>query len=198
MAVVIDPRYANHGFDTTDVELVISKADGSQRVWNVAEDVVPDLWQIPHSDRHGHEQVWHFATIGRPVSLAPAGSLVEQRTRALRSEAVDAARLAQLGEQIQQLLTHGPDAPALDGDASVRTRLTASDGPLFVGVDSTRGISDVVRTREAELRTELARTEALANEMLSENEQAALDRRRHIWQQNAWAVLTGAEFRFNH
>jgi hypothetical protein len=54
---------ANHACDTTVVELVIARQDGSAR-WDLTRDLVADPLQggkgNPHSDRLGHKDVWHF------------------------------------------------------------------------------------------------------------------------------------------
>src|SRR5262249_57419935 len=53
----------NYICDTTVVELVIAKPDGSA-AWDLTRDIVDDLHQggkgNPHSDRLGNKAVWHF------------------------------------------------------------------------------------------------------------------------------------------
>jgi hypothetical protein len=50
---------ANHGFDTTVVELVIEPVDG-KGIWNLATDVVSN----PHRDRGKNPDVWSFHDMG--------------------------------------------------------------------------------------------------------------------------------------
>jgi hypothetical protein len=53
---------ANHGADSTTVDLEITEVGGLGRAWNVARDVVPDfLAGNPHSDSQGNGAVWCFA-----------------------------------------------------------------------------------------------------------------------------------------
>jgi hypothetical protein len=51
---------ANHGYDTTIVQLEIASADGSS-VWNLVRDVVSNpLEANPHRDGNGRPDVWSF------------------------------------------------------------------------------------------------------------------------------------------
>jgi cytochrome c553 len=55
----ITPR-ANHGADTTLVELAITEVGGSGRQWNVS-DLLDDFTAgNPHADRHGNPATWAF------------------------------------------------------------------------------------------------------------------------------------------
>ncbi len=67
----IDPR-ANHGADSTLVELEIAEAEGISRRWNLTEDVVDDLLAgNPHPDRLGHAATWCFLDVRKGWKLLP-------------------------------------------------------------------------------------------------------------------------------
>jgi hypothetical protein len=59
---------ANYVCDTTVVELVIAKTDGSAR-WDLTRDIVSDLHQKgqgnPHRDGYGNKAVWHFSDMAK-------------------------------------------------------------------------------------------------------------------------------------
>ena len=69
---------ANHGWDTTIVDLKIALGDGS-KTWDLAGDVLGDVHQgNPHADLYGNAAVWHFLDMAnsrrgqRPGVLAAA------------------------------------------------------------------------------------------------------------------------------
>jgi cytochrome c553 len=76
---------ANHTCDTTVVDLVIARPDGSL-TWDLTRDVLDAPHQIgkgnPHGDRFGNKAVWHFSDMadnfrGRVPAGAGAASLAQ-------------------------------------------------------------------------------------------------------------------------
>lgn len=67
---------SGHGADSTLVELTITEMDGAQRTWNLAQQVLPDVYQsgqgMQHADSYGHPGVWNF------YDLTPAPTLFTQ------------------------------------------------------------------------------------------------------------------------
>ena len=65
-----------HGADSTLVDLVITEAEGEKRVWNLSQQVLPDVFEnglgMQHGDAHGHAGVWSF------FDLVPNPSLLTQ------------------------------------------------------------------------------------------------------------------------
>ncbi len=60
LQLVVLPR-ANHGADSTLVELEIADVGGAGQRWNVTRDVVDDfLAGNPHADRYGNASTWFF------------------------------------------------------------------------------------------------------------------------------------------
>ena len=60
LQLLILPR-ANHGADSTLVELEIADVRAADRRWNVTRDVVDDfLAGNPHADRYGNKATWFF------------------------------------------------------------------------------------------------------------------------------------------
>ncbi len=55
----------DYGYDTTIVDLVIAKTDGSA-AWDLTPDIVDNLHQgNPHDDRLGNKAVWHFLDMAK-------------------------------------------------------------------------------------------------------------------------------------
>lgn len=65
-----------HGADSTLVELVISELEGERRVWNLSQQVLPDVHEqgsgMQHGDAYGHSHVWNF------FDLVPTPTLLTQ------------------------------------------------------------------------------------------------------------------------
>jgi len=107
----------------------------SRREWDLAKDISPDILAgNPHSDRHGHTDVWHFYSEpdagGGADSIVPAGSLIAQW-----QVAPDAESKKQLAEKLQALLTNGIGDIAADApDTVLHRQLTSLNGPLFAVV----------------------------------------------------------------
>lgn len=198
LALTIDPLNSNHGFDTTEVNLSISEVGGKERRWDLNDDVVPSIRQNPHADRHGHDQVWHFALTGQPVTAVPVGSLIEEWNQVLRKTTVDRERLARLGQEIQSLLMQEQSAERKEADLKTRKLLTDLQSPLFAGIDSKPYVRNDDQDRLKQLRDSIHEARDRSQEKLSDDEQAEFERARQVWQQIVWSLLTSAEVRFNH
>jgi hypothetical protein len=65
-----------HGADSTLVEFVITELSGEKRVWNLTEQLLPDLYQngegMQHADAFGNAGVWQL------FDLVPAPTLLTQ------------------------------------------------------------------------------------------------------------------------
>ena len=65
-----------HGADSTLIEFVITELTGNQRVWNLTEQLLPDLFAegqgIQHADAFGNPSVWNL------FDLVPAPTLFTQ------------------------------------------------------------------------------------------------------------------------
>ncbi len=74
ISLVIGPKAGDHTCDTTVIELRITEADGQQRVWNLAKDVVDSIHAgNPHDDSFGNKGVWHFnASEPQPPPPSPS------------------------------------------------------------------------------------------------------------------------------
>ena len=61
LSLVIGPRNRNHVCDLTNVQLVISEINGPRHVWDLIQDVSPNIQDgNPHKDNYGNAEVWHF------------------------------------------------------------------------------------------------------------------------------------------
>ena len=56
-----------HGADSTLVEFEVKEHGSNGRVWNLTDDVLPDLYEnghgCQHADGHGNKAVWHFIDV---------------------------------------------------------------------------------------------------------------------------------------
>ncbi len=82
ISLVVGPKGA-HQCDTTLIDLIISEADGSGRIWNLRQDVLETLHAgNPHQDTQGRAEVWHFycekAATPPPVPSEPPIELASQ------------------------------------------------------------------------------------------------------------------------
>ena len=79
--LTILPR-ANHGADSTSVDLEIAEVGGDSRKWNVARDLVPELLSgNPHVDSYGHAAVWCLLDLREgPAFLSEALRNVENKS----------------------------------------------------------------------------------------------------------------------
>jgi hypothetical protein len=65
--------------DSTMVEWEIAEHSGQKRVWNLNNDVVPDLLAgNPHADSFGNADVWYFRDLAKKNLEAPANSGLAQ------------------------------------------------------------------------------------------------------------------------
>src|SRR5262249_46217667 len=102
----------NYICDTTVVELVIAKPDGSA-AWDLTRDIVDDLHQggkgNPHSDRLGNKAVWHFYDMAdsnrakRPQAGGhPALARLQELVAASNGGKPDRKKLEEAAQAIQQ------------------------------------------------------------------------------------------------
>ena len=137
--LLVLPR-ANHGWDTTVVELKIALGDGS-KVWDLAADVLGDVHQgNPHADRFGNAAVWHF--------LDMADSRRGQRPGALAAALAGWDRAAMRGDR----------AELERAAASVAKNFPAEDAasPFRIGRQEEGNLPAAVRTALAKLDAEIA------------------------------------------
>jgi hypothetical protein len=60
ISLVVGPK-GTHFCDSTVIELVIAEVGGTERVWNLTQDVLSTLLAgNPHADGQGHAEVWQF------------------------------------------------------------------------------------------------------------------------------------------
>jgi hypothetical protein len=126
IALTILPKQ-NHACDTTVVELEIAELTGPRRVWNVTQDVVPDLHDgghgNPHRDRHGNRAVWYFydATSTGSGGAAVPGSALAQwyDVTAKAGDNSDADAVARAAHAVAEALA------AADGGKGANARLGA-------------------------------------------------------------------------
>jgi hypothetical protein len=131
VTVLISPREGNHACDLTAVDLVLTAEGDKVRRWDLAADVSADILSgNPHSDKLGHEGIWHFYTEpdngGNGIGpVLPANSLL-----AKWQSASSLAEKKKLGEAVQQLLTSNPPEGE-EPDAKLYQQLSSLSGPLF-------------------------------------------------------------------
>jgi hypothetical protein len=122
---------ATYFCDTTLVELEITQSDGEKRVWNLSQDVVPDLLVggkgNPHGDSHGNAAVWRFVEAGeekadvsvtRDVPNSKSQFWLEARKNGtgLPAEAKDT--LAKMSRDLAELKMNSP-SPVEEADALI-------------------------------------------------------------------------------
>ena len=128
IALVINPRDANHSCDLTAVELTIQ---GSEKTWGLSSDVSGNiLANNPLADRFGNEQVWIFfsePTQGTSNHVIPANSLL-----ARWQASSDASEQTQFANSLQALLSKEPIASASnEADVALIQQLNSLSGPLL-------------------------------------------------------------------
>ena len=132
VSLIIGPRDGSHSCDLTAVDLKLT--DGT-RIWNLAEDVSPNILAgNPHADRQGNFGIWHFYSepdkSGGAETVLPAGSLL-----AKWQTTTNAAEREQLAGEMQKLLLAGAVGLAKDApDAVLFRQLTSLNGPLLSSV----------------------------------------------------------------
>ena len=109
------------GCDLTRVELRVQHLGGADEVWDLAEDVVPDLHHRgqgnPHSDRYGNGERWYFYSLPRGVregwagdKIASGAELAAFRRQAgrLKTELRETVTtLEELGRRQEAMARHG-------------------------------------------------------------------------------------------
>ncbi|HEY0456871.1 MAG TPA: DUF1592 domain-containing protein [Verrucomicrobiae bacterium] len=135
ISMLIGPRDGNHSCDLTCIDLTLTSRSQGGRVWNLAQDVSPDvLAGNPHADRFGNAGVWHFYTEpdkggSENGPVIPAGSLLAKWEASTNSEEKQS-----IADQIQNLLTSKRPTAKDSPDAKLYQQLTAINGPLFRGL----------------------------------------------------------------
>jgi len=127
VAFLVGPRSGEYTCDLTEVNLTITELAGEKRVWDLAKDCASDLQAAnPHADRFGNDRVWHFfqgpmADVNKEATefvSVPAGSVL-----AKWRQAKDAARRAELADQVQTLATGDPPADGATPDGALFEQL---------------------------------------------------------------------------
>lgn len=107
ISFLLGPRDGNHSCDLTEINLVVTETSGANRVWDLANDVSPNILESnPHADSHGYQATWHFysreiAEVGRektPRNFVPEGSLIARWKKEINVE-----KRNQLAAQVQSL-----------------------------------------------------------------------------------------------
>jgi len=130
VSLLIGPRDGNHSCDLTAIDLKITDANKDSRIWNLAQDVSPDvLAGNPHGDRFGNKSVWHFYT--EPDKATAVGPVIPTDSLLAKWQtAKEPGVRQQLAEQVQKLLTSA--APAGDGpDSQLYRQMASLSGPLL-------------------------------------------------------------------
>ena len=114
VSFILGPRQGAHGCDLTEINLVITEANGAERVWDLAKDVSGNILESnPRADRFGNEETWHFykglmtevrKQRDRTVT-PPVGSLV-----ALWQAEKNVTKRRALADRVQSLATGKPPA----------------------------------------------------------------------------------------
>jgi len=136
VSFLVGPRDGNHSCDLTAVDLILTEvptdATRSPRVWNLADDVSPDvLAGNPHADRQGHAGIWHFHTEPTSGDRAPAPSLPAGSLLARWREAADPSERSALATRFQTLLESGAPSDPKHPDAVLHRQVFAPNGPLL-------------------------------------------------------------------
>jgi Protein of unknown function (DUF1549)/Protein of unknown function (DUF1553) len=206
LSLIVDARDGNHACDSTHVEIVVTETSGKGRKWDLTTDVVDSIQAAnPHADGQGNAVVWHFYAIAGgaapalPPSIPPESVLARWPTAVarLRGKPVDAGReeLSKIAAEAQKLLL-APTVPAKDeADAALYHELIGVSGPLFNGVDFSASLDGEAKGKLTKWNTDLAEARRVAAQPLPT---AAEDPTQSALRQMVWALLTGAEFRFNY
>ena len=132
VCLVVGAREGDPACDLIALDLTIQAGD---REWDVAKDVSADILAAnPHADRHGHANVWHFATEPDPPTAGwtvPAGSLLARWMTA--TEPGERGKLA--GELEHLLGADGADLPKESPDAELRRTFLSATGPLLARIE---------------------------------------------------------------
>jgi RNAse (barnase) inhibitor barstar len=136
VSLIVNPRDGSHSCDTTHVVLNLSEADGQQRVWNLATDVVDRILESnPLPDSYGHAGTWHFGA--QPISpatsiaasaLVPGSTLAKLRAAVLDGDSDEEIQTLSLA--IQAGLTSANPSALNDADRRQREQVLDWRGAL--------------------------------------------------------------------
>jgi hypothetical protein len=134
LSFLIGPRKGEHTCDLTSITLVISKADGAKRVWDLAKDVSPNLQAgNPHADSHGNQNTWHFYQGemakankgGSPIVAVPPNSVLAEW---LAEQ--DVKKRNELARRVQTLATGTTQKDAISPDGLLQRQLRTLSVPI--------------------------------------------------------------------
>ena len=134
LSFLIGPRKGEHTCDLTSITFVISEAGGAKRVWDLAEDVSPNLQAgNPHADSHGNQNTWHFyqgemAKVhegGSPIVAVPPNSLLAEW---LAEQ--NAGKRSELARRVQTLATAAARKDVNSPDALLQRQLRTLSVPI--------------------------------------------------------------------
>lgn len=136
VSLIVNPRGRDHSCDSTHVELKLTTAEQSPRVWNLAADVVDRILESnPLPDTFGNADVWHFgsqptgADGSKPTSLVVAGStLAAFRAAALGGKSE--SELTKIAREVQSALAASDSSELSEADRRQREQLLSWRGPL--------------------------------------------------------------------
>jgi hypothetical protein len=200
LSLVIDPRDGDHACDSTHIEFVVTEVGDKGRKWDLAADVVDSIHAAnPHADGHGNAAVWHFYAIAGGAAPAappsiPAGSVLAQWAAAVKRPAREDLR--KIAAEAQKLLLAPAPPEKDDANGALYRELTAANGPLFNGIDFSASLDAEAKDKLTKWAAQLAEARRAAAQPLpaSAPEEPAVAALRQM----VWALLTGAEFRFNY
>ncbi|HXJ55024.1 MAG TPA: DUF1549 and DUF1553 domain-containing protein [Verrucomicrobiae bacterium] len=202
--LTVFPR-ANHGADTTIIELDIAAMDGSQQHWNLGSDVVDDfLAANPHADRRGHPATWCFLDPRKGPLLLPDPERDHDGKKGLnvwRNGDTPSAFVNASDQPIQAWTTLPARTffvhPAPDGPVAVAW-LSSVAGPVQISgrvADGHRGGGDgvawVLEHAVADLGSGIKQMAAFAQALREPLRQRAELKRREPLVPVAYAVLEG-------
>ncbi len=132
VSLIVGARDRNHVCDTTHISLSLSEVDGTNRMWDLASDVVDNILKSnPRPDSFGNTQVWHFCIAGNKnpeaTTTIPPGSALANWRAAIVDKKPDIDKLA---SEVQQVLTAKSDVGLSDADKQLRRQLLDWKGPL--------------------------------------------------------------------
>ena len=132
LKLVVNARNRNHGYDTTEVALIITEQGGKKREWDLAKEVVDRVQESnPLADLFGNSKVWHFCSSTEELTTqatVPAGSTLAKWRLAVINRK-PAAEIEKLAAAVQRVFA--PKVGGVTGaDEALRKQYTDSKGPL--------------------------------------------------------------------
>ena len=132
LKLVVNARNRNHGYDTTEVALIITEQGGKKREWDLSKEVVDRVHESnPLADLFGNPEVWHFCSSSNEQTAQatmPAGSTLAKWRLAVINRK-PAAEIQKLAADVQRVFTGKVESPA-DADEALRKQYANSKGPL--------------------------------------------------------------------